>query len=111
MDTPPTSVLARLREEFPDSSGRRLRAWLVAGRVRVRSEIVREAHEGKLVEIDVERVPVGGVETVASTIARSSAGYPVHTERIEVWRYNPKDGPTPDNVEDYLVLENLSRAR
>jgi len=42
MDTPPTSVLARLRDEFPDSSGRRLRAWLVAGRVRVNDEIVRD---------------------------------------------------------------------
>jgi 23S rRNA pseudouridine1911/1915/1917 synthase len=42
MDTPLTSVLARLRDEFPDSSGRRLRAWLVAGRVRVSGEIVRD---------------------------------------------------------------------
>ncbi len=42
MDTPPTSLLARLRDEFPDSSGRRLRAWLVAGRVRVGGEIVRD---------------------------------------------------------------------
>ena len=38
-----------------------------------------------------------------------AAEYPVHTERIEVWRYNPKDGPTPDSVEDYLVIENLAR--
>ncbi len=36
------TLLARLREEFPDSSGRRLRAWLVAGRVRVRGEIVHD---------------------------------------------------------------------
>ena len=42
MDTPPTSILDRLRDEFPDSSGRRLRAWLVAGRVRVGGEIVRD---------------------------------------------------------------------
>ena len=42
MDTPPTSILARLRDEFPDSSGRRLRAWLVAGRVRVGGEIIRD---------------------------------------------------------------------
>ncbi len=42
MDTPPTSILTRLRDEFPDSSGRRLRAWLVAGRVRVSGEIVRD---------------------------------------------------------------------
>jgi hypothetical protein len=67
------------------------------------------AHEGKLVEIDVERVPAGGVEAAASAIACLAAEYPVHTERIEVWRYNPKDTPTPESVEDYLVLENLVR--
>jgi 23S rRNA pseudouridine1911/1915/1917 synthase len=37
-----TPILARLRVEFPDSSGRRLRAWLSAGRVRVAGEIVRD---------------------------------------------------------------------
>ena len=42
MTTPPTPILARLREEFPASSGRRLRAWLVAGRVRVAGQIVRD---------------------------------------------------------------------
>ncbi len=35
-------LIDRLRAEFPDSSGRRLRAWLVAGRVRVGGEIVRD---------------------------------------------------------------------
>jgi hypothetical protein len=29
--------------------------------------------------------------------------------RIEIWRYNPKDQPTPYNVQEYLVLENLTR--
>ena len=42
MTTPPIPILARLRAEFPDSSGRRLRAWLVAGRVRVAGQIVRD---------------------------------------------------------------------
>jgi 23S rRNA pseudouridine1911/1915/1917 synthase len=42
MDTQPTTVLARLRAEFPDSSGRRLRTWLVAGRVRVGGAVVRD---------------------------------------------------------------------
>lgn len=37
-----TTLLERLRAEFPDSSGRRVRAWLVAGRVRVGGEIVRD---------------------------------------------------------------------
>jgi 23S rRNA pseudouridine1911/1915/1917 synthase len=39
---PSTPLLDRLRREFPDSSGRRLRTWLVAGRVRVGGEIVRD---------------------------------------------------------------------
>jgi len=37
-----TTLLDRLRRDFPDSSGRRLRTWLVAGRVRVGGEIVRD---------------------------------------------------------------------
>ena len=41
-DLPLTTLLERLRDEFPDSSGRRLRTWLVAGRVRVGGEIVRD---------------------------------------------------------------------
>ena len=68
-----------------------------------------KGHQGKLVEVEVERVPVGGFEVAASTIACPAAEYPVHTERIEVWRYSPTERPAPDNVEDYLVLENLVR--
>src|SRR5262249_1998444 len=37
-----TTLLERLRTEYPDSSGRRVRAWLVAGRVRVNGEIARD---------------------------------------------------------------------
>ena len=36
------TLLERLRAEFPDSSGRTLRTWLVAGRVRVAGQIVRD---------------------------------------------------------------------
>lgn len=39
------NILARLRTEFPDSSGRRLRQWLAAGRVRVGQRIVRDVRE------------------------------------------------------------------
>jgi 23S rRNA pseudouridine1911/1915/1917 synthase len=49
----PGSVLARLRAAFPDSSGRRLRAWLAAGRVRVGERIVRDP-----------RTPVPATESV-----------------------------------------------
>jgi 23S rRNA pseudouridine1911/1915/1917 synthase len=37
-----TTLLERLRAEFPDSSGRRLREWLAAGRVRVGGRVVRD---------------------------------------------------------------------
>jgi 23S rRNA pseudouridine1911/1915/1917 synthase len=42
---PPVTVLARLRAAFPDSSGRRLREWLAAGRVRVGARTVRDPRE------------------------------------------------------------------
>jgi hypothetical protein len=95
--------IPRLRAHVGTAEGRRAFTMTRLDWERLR------AHEGKFVEIDVERVPVGGVEAAASMIACSAAEYPVHTERIEVWRYNPTDGPTPESVEDYLVLENLAR--
>jgi len=67
------------------------------------------AHEGKLVEIDLERSPAGSLGEAASAIASLTAEYSVHTERIEVWRYHMKNPATPENVHDYLILENLSR--
>ncbi|HZS33629.1 MAG TPA: RluA family pseudouridine synthase [Methylomirabilota bacterium] len=36
------TILERLRSAFPDSSGRRLRAWLAAGRVRLGGRVVRD---------------------------------------------------------------------
>ena len=39
-----------------------------------------------------------------------AAECPVHADRMEVWRYNPKDEPTPySNVHEYLILQNLGR--
>jgi hypothetical protein len=67
------------------------------------------AHERKLVEIDLERAPAGSLGEAASAVASLAAEYWVHTGRIEVWRFHAKDPPTPENVQDYVVLENLSR--
>jgi 23S rRNA pseudouridine1911/1915/1917 synthase len=50
------TLLERLRADFPDSSGRRLRTWLVAGRVRVAGQIVRDPRTP--VE-DADRVTLG----------------------------------------------------
>jgi 23S rRNA pseudouridine1911/1915/1917 synthase len=50
---PPATVLERLRAAFPDSSGRRLRDWLAAGRIQVSGRLVRDP-----------RTPVGPEERV-----------------------------------------------
>jgi hypothetical protein len=67
------------------------------------------AHEGKLVEIDLERTPTGDESESASVIACLAAECSVHTARIEVWRYNEKDQPRLNDIVRYLVLENLAR--
>jgi hypothetical protein len=68
-----------------------------------------KAHEGQLVEIDLERSASGGLQSSASAIAGLAAGCPVDAERIEVWPYHPNDRPGPASVAEYLVLENLGR--
>jgi hypothetical protein len=45
----------------------------------------------------------------AATIARLAAECSVQTEKIEVWRHNEEVPPRPDTLQDYLVLENLTR--
>lgn len=67
------------------------------------------ANEGKLVEIDLERVPAGGLAESASVIASLAAECPIPAKRIEVWRYGEQDLPTPDKVQEYLVLQSFAR--
>jgi hypothetical protein len=69
------------------------------------------AHEGKLIEIDLARLPIGGIPESASAIAGLAHNCHVHTERIEVWRYSEKDPPQPTNLNSYLVLQNLTPRR
>ncbi len=66
------------------------------------------AHEGRLVVIELERVPPGSVAESASVIARLAAECPIEAARIEVWRYNEQALPSPTNVQDYRVLEDLA---
>jgi hypothetical protein len=69
-----------------------------------------KTHEGKLIEIDLERASSGSLEESASVIAGLAAECSVHVERIEVWGYNVKAQPIPySNVHEYLVLQNLAR--
>jgi hypothetical protein len=69
-----------------------------------------KANESKLVDIDLERTPAGGVEEAASAIASLAAEWSSHTERVEVWPYRGAAGrPRALAVQKYLVLENLTR--
>jgi hypothetical protein len=66
------------------------------------------AHEGKLVVIELERVPRSVAES-GSVIAYVAAECPVQALRVEVWRYGKQALPSPMNVQRYLVLEDLTR--
>lgn len=94
---------ARCRAHVAGTNGRRVFTMARAGWERFRS------HEGQLVEIELERVPAGGLAEPASAIAALAARCHVQTERIEVWRYTEQERPGPHNVHDYLVLENFTQ--
>ncbi len=66
-------------------------------------------HEGQLVEIELTRTPSEGVEEAAAVIASLAAECPIHAVRIEIWPYNVNDRPSPSNLQDYLVVESLTR--
>jgi len=66
-------------------------------------------HEGQLVEIDLTRTPSEGVEEGAAVIASLAADCPIHAVRIGVWPYSVNDRPSPSNIQDYLVVEGLTR--
>lgn len=93
----------KVRAQAGSVGGRRVFTMARAGWERLRD------HEGRLVEIDLEQAPAGGVAESASMIASLAAEYLVHAARLEVWRYRENDQPTPYNVQEYLVLENLTR--
>jgi hypothetical protein len=72
---------------------------------RVAWEAIR-GRDGLPVEIDVKQTPLGQVGAqVAAAIARPHAS---GISRIEVYRFDPKDAPTPYNLDRYLVLENIA---
>src|SRR5262249_42603161 len=67
------------------------------------------SHEGRLVEINLERVERGGVAMAAAAIAALAAGQSVHAERVEVWPYSETEAPSPAKLQNYVVLEDLTQ--
>lgn len=66
-------------------------------------------HEGKVVEMDVERAEAGDRSEAAARVACLAAACPVQSERIEVWRYKENDQPALKTIQRYLVFGNLPR--
>jgi hypothetical protein len=99
----PGSPATRCHAHVASTQGRRVFTMTRAEWERFRS------CEGQLVEVELERVPAGGLADAASAIAALAAQCPVQTLRLEVWRYSEQGSPSPLNVQDYLVLENFAR--
>lgn len=95
--------LPRCQAGVASIAGRRVFAMTRAEWARLRG------HEGKLVAIELERVPPGSLAESASVIACLAAECPIQAARIEVWRHSAKASPSPTNVQKYLVLEDLTR--
>jgi hypothetical protein len=93
----------RCHAQVAGAAGRRVFTLAVAEWERL------SANDGKLVEIDLERVPAGSLAESASVIASLAAECPIPAKRIEVWRYGEQAPPTPDRVQEYLVLQSFAR--
>jgi hypothetical protein len=67
------------------------------------------SHEGRLIEMELERLPRGTMAEQASGIAALAAKCSVNTEQIEVWPQSATQRPGPLSVQEYLILEKLPR--
>jgi hypothetical protein len=63
--------------------------------------------ENKPVLMDVSKTPMSGVARDASVVAAVAQKFSPATARISIYRHDPKDAPTPYNVDNYLVWEEL----
>ena len=70
-----------------------------------------KTHEGRLVDLEIDRTPGAGIEEAASLIASLAAERSLHTELIEVWPYSAINDPTPSALHDYRVVDNLTPRR
>jgi len=61
---------------------------------------------GSPVEIDLNQTPLGGVASQA--VAAVAGPYARGASRIEIYRFDPKDAPTPINKDTYLVIEDTA---
>ena len=62
---------------------------------------------GTPVEIDVSGTPLAGVSSKASVVAAIATPSSGLTAQIDLYRYDPKDHPTPINKDTYVVHQDI----
>lgn len=64
-------------------------------------------HEDVPVQIDVSRTPIGVVAQYASVVAVVATNIASSQSEVNIYRYDPKDEPTPINLDKYAVWQGL----
>ena len=64
-------------------------------------------HEDVPVEIDVSMTPIGAVAQNASVVAAVATNIASTQAEVHIYRYDPKDVPTPINLDKYAVWQGL----
>jgi hypothetical protein len=62
---------------------------------------------GKPVKIDISKTPMANVAKDASILATVAVHSSVGNARIDIYRYDKQDQPTPVNKDSYIVMENI----
>jgi hypothetical protein len=64
-------------------------------------------HEDIPVQIDVSMTPIGAVAQNASVVAAVATNIASSQSEVHIYRYDPKDKPTPINLDKYAVWQGL----
>ena len=67
-----------------------------------------QVNSTQLIEIDVEATPMHGVASRGSLIAVVASQTSTGGGRVSIYRNDPKDSPTPVNVDHYSVWTDLA---
>lgn len=65
-------------------------------------------HQDKPIAFDVRSTPMRGVSDVASVIGAVAHEFTGKSARVSIYRNDPKDAPTPVNVDHYRVITDLT---
>ena len=62
---------------------------------------------GKPVKLDIAKTPMANIAKDASILATVAARSSDQTPKIDIYRHDEKDQPTPINKDTYIVIEDI----